>query len=151
MLIALVSNVTLLVWFSNYAQCWLPCARLNPVARIPWAPSTAQMLKITLIEWLLKLTLLALHQVFTPFDFYFKNMGLVFLHFQFFTEGFFFAYTLLMQSRILASTMKKKKLEKKTRTRKQFFNRIDWHVMTLKIDRIRQKNSWIKTTSLAVC
>ena len=66
MLIALVSNVTLLVWLSNFAQCWLPCARLNPVARIPWAPSTAQILKVTLIEWHLKLTLLALHQVFTP-------------------------------------------------------------------------------------
>ena len=51
---------------SDFAQCWLPCARLNPVARIPWAPSTAQILKVTLIEWLLKLTLLALHQVFTP-------------------------------------------------------------------------------------
>ena len=25
------------------AQCWLPCARLNPVARIPWAPSTVQI------------------------------------------------------------------------------------------------------------
>jgi len=50
MLIALVSNVTLLVWLSNFAQCWLPCARLNPVARIPWAPSTAQILKVTLIE-----------------------------------------------------------------------------------------------------
>ena len=67
MLIALVSNVTLLVWLSNFAQCWLPCARLNPVARIPWAPSTAQILKVTLIEWLLELTLLALHQVFTPY------------------------------------------------------------------------------------
>ena len=66
MLTALVSNVTLLVWLSNFAQSWLPCARLNPVARIPWAPSTAQILKVTLIEWLLKLTLLALHQVFTP-------------------------------------------------------------------------------------
>ena len=66
MLIALVSNVTLLVWLSNFTQCWLPCARLNPVARIPWAPSTVQILKVTLIEWLLKLTLLALHQVFTP-------------------------------------------------------------------------------------
>ena len=65
MLIVLVSNVTLLVWLSNFAQCWLPCARLNPVARIPWAPSTAQILKVTLIEWLLKPTLLALHQVFT--------------------------------------------------------------------------------------
>ena len=25
------------------------CARLNPVARIPWAPSTVQILKVTLI------------------------------------------------------------------------------------------------------
>ena len=58
MLIALVSNVTQLVWLSNFAQCWLPCARLNPIARIPWAPSTAQILKVTLIEWLLKLTVL---------------------------------------------------------------------------------------------
>ena len=66
MLIALVSNVTLLVWLSNFAQCWLPCVRLNPIAWIPWAPSTAQILKVTLIEWVLKLTLLALHQVFTP-------------------------------------------------------------------------------------
>ena len=66
MLIALVSNVTLLVWLSNFAQCWLPCARLNPIVRIPWVPSTAQILKVTLIEWLLKLMLLALHQVFTP-------------------------------------------------------------------------------------
>ena len=63
MLIALVSKVTLLVWLSNFAQCWL---RLNPVAQIPWAPRTVQILKVTLIEWLLKLTLLALHQVFTP-------------------------------------------------------------------------------------
>ena len=47
MLIVLVSNVTLLVRLSNFAQCWLPCARLNPVARIPWAPSTAQILKVT--------------------------------------------------------------------------------------------------------
>ena len=38
MLIALVSNVTQLVWLSNFAQCWLPCARQNPIARIPWAP-----------------------------------------------------------------------------------------------------------------
>ena len=68
MLIALVSNVTLLVWLSNFTQCWLPCARLNPVAQIPWAPSTVQILKVTLIEWLLKLMLLALHQVFTPYD-----------------------------------------------------------------------------------
>ena len=67
MLLALVSNVTLLVWLSNFLQCWLPCARLYPVARIPWAPSTAQILKVTLIEWLLKLTLLASHQVFTPY------------------------------------------------------------------------------------
>ena len=67
MLIALVSNVTLLEWLSNFAQYWLPCARLNPVARIPWAPSSAQIFKVTVIEWLLKLTLLALHQVFTPY------------------------------------------------------------------------------------
>ena len=39
-LIALVSKVTLLVWLSNFAQCALHWVRLNPVARIPWAPST---------------------------------------------------------------------------------------------------------------
>ena len=48
-------------------SCTLPCACLNPVARIPWAPSTTQILKVTLIEWLLKLALLALHHVFTPY------------------------------------------------------------------------------------
>ena len=56
-LIALVSKIILLVLLSNFAQCTLPCASLNPVARIPWAPSTAQK-KVTLIEW---------HQVFRPF------------------------------------------------------------------------------------
>ena len=25
---------------SNFAQCTLPCAHLNPIAWIPWAPST---------------------------------------------------------------------------------------------------------------
>ena len=73
-LIALVSNVTLLEWLLNFAQCWLPCARLNPVARIPWAPSTAQILKVTLIEWHLKLTLLAWYQVFTPIVL--ENLGI---------------------------------------------------------------------------
>ena len=73
-LIALVSKVTLLVWLSNFAQCWLPCARLNPVARILWAPSTAQILKVTLIEWLLQLTLLEWHQVFrTGSSAFFQN------------------------------------------------------------------------------
>ena len=35
-LIPLVSKVNLLVWLSNFAQCWLLSAGLNPVARIPW-------------------------------------------------------------------------------------------------------------------
>ena len=52
------SKVILLVLLSNFAQCPLPCARLNPVARIPWAPSTAQNLKVTLIEWLLNMLLI---------------------------------------------------------------------------------------------
>ena len=62
------SKVIPLVLLSNFAQFALPCVRLNPVAQIPWAPSTTQNLKVTLIEWLLKLMLLALHQVFRPIE-----------------------------------------------------------------------------------
>ena len=65
-IIALVSKVHVLVVLSNFAQCALPCAHLNPIARIPWAPNTMQNLKVTLKEWLLKLTLFALHQIFRP-------------------------------------------------------------------------------------
>ena len=43
---------------SNFAQCKLPCANLNPIARILWAPSTTQNLKVTLIEWLLNMLLI---------------------------------------------------------------------------------------------
>ena len=57
------SKVILLVLLSNFAQCMLPCARLNPVARIPWAPSTAQNLKVTLIEWLLNMHLMMIVKV----------------------------------------------------------------------------------------
>ena len=68
-LIALVSKVTLLVWLSNFAQCALPCAHLNPIHStdsLAWAPNTVQNLKVTPKEWLLKLTLFALHQIFRP-------------------------------------------------------------------------------------
>ena len=56
----------ILVVLLNFAQCSLPCAHLNPVALIPWAPSTAQNLKLPLIDELLKLMLLSLHQIFRP-------------------------------------------------------------------------------------
>ena len=55
-LIAVVSKVILLVSLSNFEKCTLPCARLNPIAQIPWAPSTAQNF----------ILLLSLHQVFRP-------------------------------------------------------------------------------------
>ena len=61
------SKVHLLVVLSNFAQCLLPCGRLNPVTRIPWAPSTVQKLKVPLIDELLKLTLLSLHHIFRPY------------------------------------------------------------------------------------
>ena len=57
-LLLLLSKVILLVLLSNFAQCALPCARLNPIARIPWAPSTVQNLKVTLIEWLFNMLLI---------------------------------------------------------------------------------------------
>ena len=67
MLIALVSKVTLLEWLSKFAQCWVPRESVLRGSGAHKATSTAQNLKVTLIEWHLKLTLLALHQVFTPY------------------------------------------------------------------------------------
>ena len=52
------SKVILLVLLSNFAQCAMPCASLNPVAQIPCAPSTTQNLKVTVIEWLLNMLLI---------------------------------------------------------------------------------------------
>ena len=66
MLIVLVSKVTLLEWLSKFAQCWVPRESVLRGSGVHKATSTAQNLKVTLIEWHLKLTLLALHQVFTP-------------------------------------------------------------------------------------
>ena len=66
MLIALVSKFTLLEWLSKFAQCWVPRESVLWGSGAHKATSTAQNLKVTLIEWHLKLTLLALHQVFTP-------------------------------------------------------------------------------------
>ena len=57
------SKVILLVLLSNFAQCLLPFVRLNPVAQIPWAPSTAQNLKVTIIEWLLNMLLMMIVKV----------------------------------------------------------------------------------------
>ena len=66
MLIALVSKVTLLEWLSKFVQCWVPRESVLQGSGTHKATSTAQNLKVTLIEWHLKLKLLALHQVFTP-------------------------------------------------------------------------------------
>ena len=66
MLIALVSKVTLVEWLSKFAQCWVPRESVLRGSGAHKATSTAQNLKVTLIEWHLKLMLLALHQVFTP-------------------------------------------------------------------------------------
>ena len=66
MLIALVSKVTLLAWLSKFVKCWVPRESVLRGSGAHKATSTAQNLKFTLIEWHLKLTLLALHQVFTP-------------------------------------------------------------------------------------
>ena len=65
-IIALVSKVTLLEWLSKFAQCWVPRESVLRGSGAHKATSTAQNLKVTLMEWHLKLTLLALHQVFTP-------------------------------------------------------------------------------------
>ena len=67
-LIALVSNVTLLEWLSKFAQCWVPRESVLRGSGAHKATSTAQNLKVTLIEWHLKLMLLAWYQVFTPLD-----------------------------------------------------------------------------------
>ena len=63
-LIALVSKVTLLRWLSKFVQCWVPRESVLWGLGADKATSTAQNLKVTLIEWHLKL--LALHQVFMP-------------------------------------------------------------------------------------
>ena len=80
MLIALVSKVILLVLLSNFAQCALPCAHLNPVARIPWAPSTAQNLKVTLrmtFEYAPNMMIVKVHPQYLPL----LSSGLIKLHF----------------------------------------------------------------------
>ena len=65
-LIALVSRITLLEWLSKFAQCWVPRESVLWGSGAYNATSTAQNLKVTLIEWLLKLTLLEWHQLFRP-------------------------------------------------------------------------------------
>ena len=46
--------------------CWVPRESVLRGSSVHKATHTAQNLKVTLIEWLLKLTLLVLHQVFRP-------------------------------------------------------------------------------------
>ena len=58
------SKVILLVLLSNFAQCWVPRESMLRGSSAQKATHTEQNLKVTLIEWLLKLALLALHQVF---------------------------------------------------------------------------------------
>ena len=53
-------------WLSKFVQCWVPRESVLRDSGTHKATSTAQNYKVTLIEWHLKLTLLALNQVFTP-------------------------------------------------------------------------------------
>ena len=52
------------------ADCWLLCARLNPIALIPWLPSTAQNRRIFKSTTNKSMLLLSLHQVFMPINRY---------------------------------------------------------------------------------
>ena len=74
-IIALVSKVNLLEWLSKFAQCWVPRESVLRGSGAHKATSTAQNLKVTLIEWLLKLMLLEWTQVFRPIVLlhFFKN------------------------------------------------------------------------------
>ena len=66
-LIALVSKVTLLEWLSKFARCCVPRESVLRGSSAHKATRTAQNLKVTLLEWLMKLTLLEWHQVFRPY------------------------------------------------------------------------------------
>ena len=66
MIIALVSKVHLLVVLSNFVQYWVSRESMIQVSSTHKATSTAQNLKVPLIDELLKLMLLSPHQIFRP-------------------------------------------------------------------------------------
>ena len=66
MLIALVSKITLLEWLSKFAQCWVPRESVLQGSSMHKARCNCAKFKSTLIDQLLKLTLLSLHQIFRP-------------------------------------------------------------------------------------
>ena len=63
-MIALVSKVHILVALSNFAWCWMPRESVLLGSSVHNAMRTVQNLKVPLIDELLKLMLLSLHQIF---------------------------------------------------------------------------------------
>ena len=63
-IIALVSKVHILAALSNFAWCWMPRESVLLGSSAHNAMRTVQNLKVPLIDELLKLTLLSLHQIF---------------------------------------------------------------------------------------
>ena len=70
-IIVLVSKVHILVTLSNFAWCWMPRESVLLGSSAHNAMRTAQNLKVPLIDELLKLTLLSLHQKFRPLYFHY--------------------------------------------------------------------------------